>query len=249
MRKLFRNEMLKICYNKTIWLFWGISAVFVALLGMLNSEKDLAMNLYGYTSSLAYMRIAGTFVVMFLAPVAGAVFTKELQSGTMHNTLSCGVGRLRYFAVKAVCVYVMDLLIFLFCLGEYVCCRTIAAGWLPESHSYLYPDIGMVNLAYHGGTCLLLCAYVALFILVAVSVKKPAVVYLSGALATMAEFMVMNYIRGYRGVIPVTVDMYDMAVDRTVLTPEFAGLFIQGAVMGIVFLAAAVLVFLRRDID
>lgn len=249
MGRLFRNELLKIRYNKTIWLFWGVSAAFVAQLGMLNSERDLAMNLCGYTSALAYMRIAGTFVVMFLAPVAGVVFTQELQSGTMHNTLSCGVSRLQYFAVKTVCVYVADLVIFLFCLGEYVCIRTVAAGWKPRDYSYTYPDFGLVNLAYHGGTCLLLCVYIALFILVAVSVKKPALVYLSGAVATMGEFTVMNYIRGYRGVMPVVIDMYDMAIDRTVLTPEFAGLFAQGAVMGIVFLAAAVLVFLRRDID
>lgn len=89
MGELFKNELLKIRYNKTIWLFWGVSAAFVALFGMLNSEKDLVMNLYGYTSSFAYMRIAGTFVVMFLAPVAGTVFTQELWQGTMQNTLSC----------------------------------------------------------------------------------------------------------------------------------------------------------------
>lgn len=249
MRRLFKNELIKIYHNKIIWLFWGISAVFVALLGMLNSERDLAMNLCGYTASLAYMRIAGTFVVMFLAPVAGAVFTRELQSGTMHNTLSCGVSRRRYFAVKAVCVYGMDLLIFLFCLGEYVCCRTIAAGWLPKTYSYSYPDMGLVKLVYTGGTCLLLCVYIAFFILVAVSVKRPALVYFSGAAATMCEFTVMNYVQGYKGVMPTVIDMYEMAVDRKVLTPEFAGLFLQGALMGIVFLAGAVLIFLRRDID
>lgn len=249
MRELFKNELLKIRYNKTIWLFWGVSAVLVALMGMLNSERDLALNLYGFTSSLAYMRIAGTFVVMLLAPVAGAVFTQELQQGTMHNTLSCGVGRLRYFVVKAVCVYALDLLIFLFCLGEYVCFRTAARGWLPGTYSYTYPNIGLVNLAYHGGTCLLLCAYIALFILAAVSAKKPALVYFSGAVATMGEFMVMNYAQGYKGVMPAVISMYDMAVDRRVLTPEFAGLLVQGAAMGIVFLGAAVFVFLRRDID
>ncbi len=249
MGRLFKNELLKICHNKIIWLFWGISAAFVALLGMLNSEKDLAMNLYGYTSSLAYMRIAGTFVVMFLAPIAGAVFTTELQSGTMHNTLSCGVSRRRYFAVKAVCVYVTDLLIFLFCLGEFVCCRTIAAGWRPGTGSYAYPELGLAKLVYTGGTCLLLCSYIAFFILIAVSVKRPAVVYLSGAVATMGEFAVMNYVRGYQGVMPAFIDMYEMAVDRKVLTPAFAGLLVQGTVMGIAFLVGAVLVFLRRDID
>lgn len=249
MGRLFRNELLKIRYNKTIWLFWGMSVAFVALLGMLNSERDLAMNMCGSTASLAYMRIAGTFVVMLLAPVAGAVFTKELQGGTMHNTLSCGVSRLQYFIVKAICVYVADLVIFLFCLGEYVCCRTLAAGWMPRGYSSGYPDLGLANLAYQGGTCLLLCVYIAFFILVAVSVKKPALVYFSGAVAILCEFAVMNFIGGYTGAMPAVISMYDMAVDRTVLTPEFAGLFAQGAVMGIVFLAAAVLVFLRRDID
>ncbi len=249
MGELFKNELLKIRYNKTIWLFWGVSAAFVALFGMLNSEKDLVMNLYGYTSSFAYLRIAGTFVVMFLAPVAGTVFTQELWQGTMQNTLSCGVGRLRYFAVKAVCVYVIDLLIFLFCLGEFICFRTAVRGWRPGTYSDAYPNFGLVNLAFHGGTCLLLCVYIALFILVAVSVKRPALVYFSGAVATMGEFMVMNYGQGYQGVMPAVIRMYDMAVAGKVLTPEFAGLFVQGTAMGIVFLGAAVFVFLRRDID
>lgn len=248
MFRLFKNELLKIRYNKTIWLFWGISVVFVALLGLLNTEKDLAMNLYGCTSSLAYMRTAGTFVVMFLAPVAGAVFTQELQQRTMHNTLSCGISRLQYFAVKAACVYAVDLLIFLFCIGEYVCLRTAVRGWRSGS-PYSYPDFGLVNLAYHSGTGLLLCAYIAFFILVAVSVKKPAVVYLSGAVATMTEFTVMNYLAGYKGVMPVMIYMYDMAVDRKVLTPEFAGLFSQCIMMGAVFLGLAVCIFLRRDMD
>lgn len=250
MGRLFKNELLKIRYNKIIWLFWGVSAAFVALLGLLNSEKDLAMNVYGYTSSFAYMRMAGTFVVMFLSPIAGAVFTQEMQQGTMHNTLSCGVSRLQYFAVKAVCVFVLDLVIFLFCLGEYVCLRTAVKGWLPKDYPYSYPDYGMVNLAYHGGTCLLLCVYIAFFILVAVSVKRPAAVYLSGAVATMAELTVMGNIgAGYKGVMPVVVDMYDMVLDRMVLTPEFAGLFVQAAVMGIVFLGASVVIFLRRDMN
>lgn len=248
MGSLFRNEWLKLKYNKTIWLFWGMGIVLVALMGMLNAERDLEMNLYGYTASFAYMRMAGTFVVMLLAPVAGAVFTQEFKQGTMHNTLSCGVSRLQYFAVKAVCVFAADLAMFLLCLAEYVCVRTAVKGWVPGSQA-AYPDYGLASLAFQSGTILLLCAYIALFILVAVSVRKPAIVYLSGAAAVMGEIALMNYAPGYRGVIPAVIHMYDMAAEGRVLTPEFAGLFFQGAVMGIAFLALAVLIFLKRDIN
>ena len=63
-------------------------------------------------------------------------------------------------------------------------------------------------------------------------VKRPGVVYLSGAIATVVETSLMNTVPGYSGVIPTVVRMYEMAEERRVLVLGAADPAAQGILHG-----------------
>lgn len=246
MGRLFKNELMKLKYSRTLWLFWGVVLGLVLLFSVVPGIY-FELESYGYTTAFVYMRNCGTFVLMFLAPIAGSMFTLEFYQGTMQNTLSCWVSRPQYFAVKVLCLFVTGILVYLSALVVFVGIRSLRLGFRPEG--MVYPDYGLSSLAFHGGTCLLLCTYMALYILISLLVKRPGVVYLSGAIATVVETSLMNTVPGYSGVIPTVVRMYEMAEERRVLTGEFAGLFVQSSVMCAAFLLLSYLIFLRKDIN
>lgn len=252
MGRLFQNELLKMKYNKALWAFFGVIAAFAAIFGFAPGKTD-SMNLaeYGYMASFSYMRNAGTAILLFLSPIAGLLFTQERHQGTMHNTLSCGVSRRQYFIVKLVCYLAIGVIIYLFSIIEFVCCISLRSGFMPDSGYpfYPYPAYGTAMLAYHFGVIIVMCTYMTFFIFIAVCVKKAAVVYILGALTLMGENILTNVLPFYRGVLPVIMDMYDMVIQRRILTVEFAGLFGQCLFMCFFFLGLAYLVFLRRDID
>lgn len=252
MGRLFKNELLKMRYNKTLWAFFGVIVAFVAIFGLAPGETGWTeLAAYGYTASFVYMRDAGTFIFLFLSPIAGSLFTQELSQGTMHNTLSCGVSRGQYFTVKLFCYLASGIIIYLFSIIEFVCCVSVRSGFWPgkDFSFYPYPSYGLALLAYHFGAAILLCTYMAFFTLVAICVKKAAIVYILGALTFLGEGTLMDVLPSYRGVMLTIMEMYDMAVKQRILTAEFAGLFGQCLLMCIFFLVLAYLVFLKRDID
>lgn len=239
-------------YNKMLWAFCGLIAAFAAIFGLAPGTTGIVeLATCGYTASFAYMRNAGTGILLFLSPFAGLLFTQERYQGTMHNTLSCGVSRKQYFVVKLVCYLAVGVIIYLVSIIEFVCCVSLRFGFVPDTgySFYPYPDYGAAMLAYHFGVIILLCTYMAFSTFVAVCVKKAAVVYILGALTLMGENILSNVLPSYRGVLPVIVDMYDMVLKRRILTAEFAGLFGQCLFMCIFFLGLAYLVFLRMDIN
>lgn len=252
MGRLFKNELLKMKYNKAIWALCGVIAAFVAIFGLAPETSGiLELAACGYTASFAYMRDAGTAILLFLSPFAGLLFTQERYQGTMHNTLSCGVSRKQYFTVKLVCYLAVGVIIYLVSIIEFVCCVSLRSGFVPDTGYpfYPYPDYGAAMLAYHFGVIILLCTYMAFSTFIAVCVKKAAVVYILGALILMGESVLSNILPFYRGVLPVILDMHDMVLKRRILTAEFAGLFGQCLFMCIFFLGLAYLIFLKRDID
>ena len=87
MGRLFKNELMKLKYSRTLWLFWGVVLGLVLLFSVAPGIY-FELESYGYTTAFVYMRNCGTFVLMFLAPIAGSMFTLEFYQGTMQNTLS-----------------------------------------------------------------------------------------------------------------------------------------------------------------
>lgn len=250
MGRLFKNELLKLKYSRTIWISMGAIAGMVILLACMPASlmgSDI-MQVYGYTVAFTYMRNAGTFSIVVLAPIAAELFTKEFNQRTIHNILSCGVSRRKYFVVKMVCFFMMGLLSFLMALALLVIITTVRYRFFRLSYKIL--NYVLVNLVYHSCAFFVICTYMAFYIFVAVAFRKNAViVYLSGVIAVMGEFTLMDLIPNYKGILPVVLDMYELLEKRRVLTPEFIKLMISPAAMFVIFMLLAYALFLKRDVN
>lgn len=248
MGRLFKNELLKLRYSKSIWLFLGAIIGMVILVACSPLSLTSVMGAYGYTVSFTYMVNCGTLATLFLAPIAGVLFTQEFSQGTIHNTLSCGVSRGQYFLVKTICFFAMGLLSYIISLILMVGITSLRFTFY--RYSYIIPHYILVNLVYHSCTCLLLCTYMAFYILIAVSFRKAAIiVYLAGAFAVVGEFTLMDLFPNYQGILPTVLAMYNMFEQKKVLTLEFIQLFIPAAIMFIVFIVLAYLIFQKRDVN
>lgn len=246
--RMFENEWLKIRHCKQLWLFFLAAVCFVALISFA-PDNHYPMPDSGCTASFVYFRESGCIVLLLLSCVAEVFFTREMQQGTMQNSLCCGISRGQYFAAKSLCCLGTGGLIYLFTVLENVCIRTAMCGFWPEGGpGYLYSDYLLTLIAYHLGFCIPFCALLSLYILVAVWVRRPAVVYLAGLVTCVADLQLDMAFPGWRGPYAVMFDMEDMAAEGSVMTGAFTALFAQCALMGILFLASAYLVFRKKDI-
>lgn len=246
MSRLFKNELLKMRYSRMLWVVLAGTLAFVVLSGCAPAGT-VGWGEHGMTASFGYMRACGTAVMMFLSPIVGIFFTQELQRGTMHNTLSCGVSRRQYFFVKTICIMVVCLLDYLASVVIFTCLRTVISGFTPSGS---YPYCGFaVLLVYQLGVCILQFANITLYMVVSVLTKKPAIVNLAGIVIWFCEGISIDAVPAFRHPMSVMIAMYDLWEDGKTLTLEFVRLFDHCLIMGIVFLALAYLIFQRKDIN
>lgn len=185
--------------------------------------------------------------MMFLSPIVGFFFTQEFQQRTMHNTLSCGVGRGQYFAVKAICVVVSGLAVYLVSVLEYTLLRVLKDGFWPASGEI--PDCGFVTvLLFQLGCCVQQVTYISFFLLIAVLAKRTAIVNLAGIVIWFAETVLVLSASWYRGPIAAILSSYDLWMEGKVVTGEFLEQYVQCIIMSAVFFTVSYLIFRKRDI-
>lgn len=247
MKRLFVNEWIKIKYSRLLWLLYGGILVFVLLFGASPSGTMRPLD-NGFPASFGYMSMCATTIMIFLSPMVGIFFTQELQQGTMHNTLSCGVDRGRYFVVKTICAVASGMGIYLLSVLEYTFLRIILSG--VRTASVQVPDCGLATvLLFQLGCCVQQFTFITFFLLISVLSRKTAIVNLAGIVACFAEAMLSMSVPWYRGPLASALASYDLWLEGKVLTMEFLRQYGQCAVMSITFLALAYLIFRRRDIN
>lgn len=249
MKRLFVNEWVKMKYSKLLWILLGGILALMLLMGIgTQGAPDKGYWYVGGTASFEYMRTCGSIVILLLAPMVGIFFTQELQQGTMHNTLSCGVSRSRYFAVKTICILASGLVFYLSSLLLYVGVRTLCVGFAPVPGTY--PDMGLaVAAVFQLGCCVQIFTYITCFILVSVLTQKTAFVNLAGLVVWVCESFLAKSVPSWRGPLGSIIASQALWAQGKVLTAEFLLQSVQCAVMSVVFLALGYLVFMKRDIS
>lgn len=247
MRKLFINEWMKMKYSPLLWALSGGILAFVLFFGAAPSGVMRPLD-SGIPASFGYMSSCGTVIMIFLSPIVGIFFTRELQQGTMHNTLSCGVGRGQYFVVKAICVVVSGLSVYLVSVLEYTVLRILRDGFWPASAEI--PDCGFAAvLLFQLGCCVQQVTYISFFLLIAVLAKRTAIVNLAGIVIWFAEAALALSASWYRGPVASILSSYELWMEGKVLTGEFLELYMQCVIMSAVFLIFSYLIFRKRDIQ
>ena len=252
MGRLLKNELLKMRYSRMLWIVFTGAIALVALMGCAPAG-GISWADYGIMVPFGYMRSCGTMVTMLLSPIVGIFFTQELQQGTMHNTLSCGVSRRKYFWVKTVCIMAVCLLNYLISMVIFTCLRTVISGFYPPPGSYPDCDYGVTTLLlYQLGICIMQFTYITFFMVISVLTKKPAIVNLAGIVIWFCEGVLlisMDLLPAFRNPDSVMIAMYDLWQDGKALTSEFVRQFDHCLILGIVFLVLSYIIFQRKDIN
>lgn len=247
MGRLFKNEWIKIKYSRFLRVLYGVALLYALLMGAA-PQGTLKWVDYGVTASFGYLRACGTMIMMFLSPLAGIFFTRELQQGTIHNTLSCGVGRGRYFAVKTVCILAAGLLLYIGPVLLFTLARSLAAGFWPAEG--VCPPCGPgVAAAYQAGCLVQTVTYLMFFILLSILTKRTAVVNLAGIAVWFGEAALSLSVPAFKGPTGALLAAFALWEEGKVLTLEFVKLYGQCAAMSVVFLALAGFIFRRKDIS
>lgn len=248
MKRLIQNELLRIKYSRRIFIFLVFSLLFVIMDGSFPVQYRYRMTEYGYMAAIWYLRMTATVVFAFMAPVAAELVTREFRDGTIHNALSCGISRKKYFCVKTSCYFCICTVHLLGSLIVYFILRCIIAGYNPMHFSY--PDYGLVNLVYLLGEFIILFAYASLYLLFSFIFRQPAVTYLSGLVVITLEATIINgNTSWYGGPLITEIFMYELLEQEKVLTWEFASHLLPCLGLCILFVGLAYKIFLKKDIN
>lgn len=204
---------------------------------------------YGVMASMRYLNEAGGLVAILMIGIAAGLITQEFNNRTIHNALSCGVSRRKYFFIKT-CLYMAScFMIHLVTLLFFTVIRSAIFGFFPPY--YRYRNLIIVTIVVHLGDAAVLFAYMSVFLLFAILFRNPAAVIFSGVAYYYLESWVpmIDSISFYGAPFYAIAGISPLVISGRVLSAEFAALTLPCIVTGIVFLSLAYLIFMKKDIN
>ncbi len=254
MNNLLKNELLKLKRSKSVKvLFWYF--VIYSILGTLFFHRADAGSFErsGFSAPFLTFAMHGSSGFFFYASVAAGLVANEFSQGTIHNAISCGVERRRYFLSKICCL--LGVTVFLYLTNVLV--RSLAQSIFSSFDPYgiLYSRYWQKVLVYNLAAILLLLSSMSLFICIAYLCRRGVMTFVISLLATDADLIWYSRISRDKPVGPVSVmwQMLDMAgtdssSDR-LLEPGFLLLLLPSLCMGAISLIVAYQLFKRADIN
>lgn len=252
MGKLIYNELLKLKYSGSVKIVWGYFLFAVILAGLMPMDdlpgimRDIIG--VGYGVSFVVVPFSGALVFGVFAAMTAGMITQEFSQGTIHNALSRGVSRRRYFAAKVTCLFGVALVTYPVSLIAAVALRSMIFGFNPQSLTY--PDYLQVNLVYHFSIMAVILIYVSIYIFLAYICKRPALTFTAGFAELVLELILIKDntsvggpLQAMRVISNSLVEGYD------ILQIGVMKLLLPGIAMGILSLVLAYLVFMKKDVN
>lgn len=250
MKRLLQNELLKLRYNRMSIVFavlmvgcGAFTAVIPRFPGQITTFD------YGVMASMRYLNEAGGLSAVLMTGIAAGLIAQEFNNKTIHNALSCGVSRRKYFLTKT-CLYMAScFLVHLVTLLLYTFIRGAVFGFFPPY--YRYRNLMIVTIVVHLGDAAVLFAYMSIFLLFAILFRNPAAVIFSG----VAYYYLESWLPMIHGISFYGAPFYAIAgisplvISGRVLSAEYAVLTLPCIATGIVFLSLAYLIFMKKDIN
>ena len=250
MKRLLQNELLKLRYNRMSIVFAVLMIGFGAFSAVMpRFPGQITTWDYGVMASMRYLYCVGGFTAFLMTGISAGTITQEFNNRTIHNALSCGVSRKKYFFTKMWLYVAFCFLIHLVTLLLFTVIGGAVFGFFPPD--YRYCNLMTVTIVVHLGEAAVLFAYMSVFLLLAILFRNPAVVIFSG----VAYYFLENWITTIDSVSFYGVPSYALAridslvLSGHVLSVELVALTLPCIVTGIIFLSLAYFIFMKKDIN
>lgn len=254
MTDLFKNELLKLKRSKSIkvlfWYFVAYSIIGALFYGGSNGDS---FSRSGFSAPFMTFAMHGASGFFFYAAAAAGLVANEFSQGTIHNAISCGVERRRYFIAKTCCL--LGVTVFLYLSNVLV--HSLAQNAISSFDPYglLYSRYWQKVLVFNLAAILLLLSYMSLFICIAYLCRRGVMTFVVSMVITTLELFLYSKSnpREIGGPLSVMWQMMeivktDVSSDR-LLEPDFFLMLIPSLCMGVISLAAAYQLFKRADIN
>lgn len=254
MSDLFKNELLKLKRSKSVKiLFWYF--VIYSILGALffsgADEDSIARS--GFSAPFLTFAMHGSSGFFFYAAIAAGLVANEFSQGTIHNAISCGVERRRYFIAKTSCLLGITVFLYLTNMLVFSLAQTAITSFDP--YGLLYSRYWQKVFVYNLAAILLLLSYMSLFICIAYLCRRGVMTFVVSFLITNLDLIWFSKTGHDKAGGPLSVMWQMMEMIRTdlssnrLLEPDFFLMLIPSLCMGVISLVVAYHLFKRTDIN
>lgn len=247
--RLFHNEKFKMKHSKQIKIVSFCVLLFSVFMSVnLKYERDLMdITEYGYGAAFEYFRQVAVMLVIFLAPVAADMTTREVDQGTIRNVLSRGVKRGEYFAVKLICFCGFVTMSTLLSLLVYLVFRTRLLGFNPQG--LIYPNYLPSVCAYIAGSLVLLYTYGLLVFCLGYYFDSVSAASFTGIVVLILDVDVIFRFTPWPSPMRAADTMYEILLkEQRILTMDFVRLLIPCICACVIFGLLSWVFFRRKDI-
>ena len=250
MKRLLQNELLKLRYNRMSIVFAMLMIGFGAFSAVMpRFPGQITTWDYGVMASMRYLYYVGGLTAVLMTGISAGMIAQEFNNRTIHNALSCGVSRKKYFFTKTYLYMAFCFLTHLVTLLLFTVIKGAVFGFFPPYSRYR--NLMIVTIVVHLGEAAVLFAYMSVFLLLAILFHNPAVVIFSGVACYYLEswLPVIDGISFYGDPFYAIDGIDPLVMSGRVLSAKFAALTLPCIVTGIVFLSLAYLIFMKKDIN
>lgn len=242
--KLLANEFTKIKSSKAVK---GVMIAFLFLVVLCSlvyspeSESSPAA-IYGFGAPFLWLSANGASGFFLYAAIVAGMVAGEFESDVIHNALSSGVGRGRYFLAKVTAVFGVSVLLYVACVCTLCIFKSIKNGFDPDG--YIFSDYGLKVLVFSAGALISILAYVALYLFIAYLFREAVLTFIAAVVISIVELFTR-----VNGPLTTAANTISYFVSDNVLSWDFVRLFIPCAWMLIICLAAAYILFAVMDVE
>lgn len=249
-----KNELLKLKRSKSVKvLFWYF--VVYSIIGALfyNGADQNSVVRSGFFAPFLTFSMHGASGFFFYAAIAAGLVANEFSQGIIHNAISCGVERRKYFITKTCCL--LGITVFLYLTNVLVHSLAQNAVSSFDPYGLLYSRYWQKVLAYNFAAILLLLSSMSLFICIAYLCRRGVMTFVVSFLITDVDFI--SYAKLGPGKVNGPVSMMwqmlkmvetDLSSNQ-LLEPNFFLMLIPSLCMGAISLIVAYQLFKRTDIN
>lgn len=183
MSNLLLNELLKLKKSKTVKVVICIMMVYSLFIALFPGEGYLYRS--GFSAPFLMLICYGSLGFWANAAIVSEQIGGEFKSGTIHNTLSSGMERKKYFIAKVISLYGITAAIYLASAFFLFLCQNLIFGYDPEG--LIFSGYWTKVLVYQLGALFVIFGWVSLSVFFSYLLQTAVASFVAMVVASFVE--------------------------------------------------------------